>query len=250
MRFSILILHVILIVEPSFSLRKYKSPDKNLNSMVNLRSPKVSLLTEKAISKINTLNNPLKYGANYIISGKYLDEQDEYNLKNAIDYTYQDDTCFFNRGKFIDYLNMIRDKHSVLPMSWSPDLEEQAKIFAYNIKTNNECRYKPEPSRKFIGEAAYENAERITEKELLQNWYKPAYYYYNFKNVTENLNLDIVGTYSMALLLWDEVKEVGCAKVCCSSRELNICHFSPVVTNPNIFEMEKHIKPNKYLEFK
>jgi hypothetical protein len=248
MRFFIALILIFQIFQQSLNFLKINSPDKNLNNVINLRRPKVSLLTEKGISKINTINNPLKYGANYLISGNYLDDQDEYNLKNAIDYSFQDDTCFFNRGKFIDYLNIIREKHSVFPMSWSRDLEEQAKIYAFNIKTNNECKYKPDKMRKFIGEAVYENSERITEKELLQKWYSPAYYYYNFKNVKENIYLDTVGTYPMAMLLWDEVKEVGCAKVCCKSRELNICHFSPVVTNPNIFEMEKHIKPNRYLK--
>jgi hypothetical protein len=207
-----------------------------------------SLLVENALSRINTIVNPLKYGADYLMRGTYIDDQDEYNLKKYLESSYgEKETCLFNRQRFMEHLNLIRFKHQVKGMIWDNDLESQAKIYALKIKKDRNCKLKFDEKRMFIGEAYYVSEERLTEKELLQKWYRPAYYNYNFVNVTYNKNYDTTNNYPMALLLWDTVNRVGCAKVCCEKRELNICHFLPIVQDPNILEMKRHIKNNRFI---
>jgi hypothetical protein len=51
----------------------------------------------------------------------------------------------------------------------------------------------------------------------------------------------------MAVLLWDKVDRVGCSKVCCNDSELFICDFLPLVIQPTIDELGKHIHQNKYI---
>lgn len=52
----------------------------------------------------------------------------------------------------------------------------------------------------------------------------------------------------MAVLLYDETKEVGCSKVCCDKRELIICDFGPIIQNVNLNDLAMHIKANKFLK--
>jgi hypothetical protein len=51
----------------------------------------------------------------------------------------------------------------------------------------------------------------------------------------------------MAMMLWDNIESVACTKVCCSVNELFICQFNPIVIQPTVAELAKHIKPNKFL---
>lgn len=227
---------------------KEKIFDIPRTNFTNIYKKPRSLLVENAMYRINTFVNPLKYGADYLMRGTYINDQDEYSLKNYEESSYsENETCLFNRQRFMEHLNLIRFKHQVKEMIWNKDLESQAKIYALKIKKDRKCMREFDENRMFIGEAFYVNEERLTEKELLQKWYQPAYLDYNFVNVTYNKNYNIVKNYAMALLLWDTVDKVGCAKVCCENRELNICHFAPVVEDPNIAEMKKHIKNSRFI---
>jgi hypothetical protein len=51
-----------------------------LKQVTKLNKEYPTLLTYKNLYKINSVANPLKYGAGYLTSGKFLDEQDEVNL--------------------------------------------------------------------------------------------------------------------------------------------------------------------------
>jgi hypothetical protein len=245
-----LLLNILII--SSINLR---SESENKSEIINIAKlnlisfnpPPTSFLTEHALSRISTPVNSLKYGADYLVSEKYIDEQDEYNMKNYMEYNYDNEQCIFNRQRFMEHLNMIRFKHQVPSMRYDLDLENQAKIFALKIKKENKCKFPKDERRMYISEAFYDGEERLTEKELLQKWYRPAYFNYNFVNVTHNLTYDTVKNYPMALLLWDTVSQVGCAKVCCETRELNLCHFLPILVDPNVLEMKKHIKNNKFI---
>ena len=102
-----LIINIILIKSLKQPTNFYLGKDEVRS--INISPP--SLLAEKGVSRINTLLDPLKYGANYLIGKKYIDEQQEYNIKNTIINNYTSETCFFNRQRFIEYLNIIREKH-------------------------------------------------------------------------------------------------------------------------------------------
>lgn len=107
--------------------------------VTNLNDVKPTLLTEKAISRINTFLNPIKYGADYLTGSKYIDDQQEYNINNIVMNNYSSKACSINRGKFLEYLNIIREKHSVGAIKWDRNLETQTKIYASIIRDEHKC---------------------------------------------------------------------------------------------------------------
>jgi hypothetical protein len=208
--------------------------------IISLKKDLPSLLTYKDIYKINAINNPIQYGANYISSGKFIDEQDEYSARIANEIVFQDNHCYFDKDKFMENLDLIRDKHQVQKVKWDADLENKAKTYTSHLREKN-CRYE---DRVEFSELHYQATERLTEKEVLEKWYDPVYYY-NFTNST--FMYEKMNTYSMTVLLWDNVTAVGCAKACCPISELFICDFLPIIIQPDILQRIKHIKPNRFL---
>jgi uncharacterized protein YkwD len=66
--------------------------------------------------------------------------------------------------KFLEYLDIIRDKHNVPKIKWDNDLENQAKIYATRLKLNNGCKYE---DRTQFSELHLQIPERLTEKEVI-----------------------------------------------------------------------------------
>lgn len=218
-----------------------------LKQLIDLNpKPKPNLLTYRNIYKINAINNADRYGTEYIRSGKFLDEQTEYNIKKELESSYdgENKSCYFNIRRFMEELNRIRDKHQVKNVQWDNILADQAKIYANRMKFENACFYK---NRLMFSELFSHENKRITEKELLEKWYEPVYGFDFTRGIYE---LEKVNGYSMAILLWDEVDKVGCSKVCCFESELIICDFQPYIIQPTVGEMAQHIFPNKNLPIK
>ena len=246
MKLSIIIYNLFFISITFITTQKvefFLAPEE----VVNLNDVKPTLLAEKALSRINTPLNPLEYGAKYLTGSKYIDDQQEFNINNIVKNNYTSKTCFIDRGKFIEYLNIIREKHSVGAISWDRNLETQTKIYASKIRDENKCKPPKDPKRNKIGEAIFFSQNRVTENEILQKWYKPAYLDYDFVNEYKNKKFDFEINYPMTIMLWDDTTNVGCTKVCCSTSELIVCHFYPPIFDHTLETMKAHLKPNKYL---
>ncbi len=71
--------------------------------------------------------------------------------------------CAFDRQKFLEYLNIIRDKHNLTAISWDSTLESQSKIYTNELKQNNKCIYK---KRIVYSELFTSDNERLTEKQV------------------------------------------------------------------------------------
>jgi len=94
-----------------------------------------------------------------------------------------------------------------------------------------------------FGELFHYNIKRMTEKEIINQWYEPMFDFdytaFKFKPGTNG--------FSAIQMLYASTKEVGCAKSCCLYSELMICNFFPVIVEPSMIELSANIKPNKYL---
>jgi hypothetical protein len=148
--------------------------------------------------------------------------------------------CAFDRQKFLEYLNIIRDKHNLTEIIWDSTLESQAKIYTNKLKNDNKCIYK---KRLAYSELFTSGSERLTEKQILDKWYAPAYDY-DFENVL--FRYPLLNGYSIFVMLWDSVDKVGCAKSCCSGAEVVVCDFLPTIVEPKAIEIKAHVRPNKY----
>ena len=151
--------------------------------------------------------------------------------------------CYFNKRIFINYINFIRDKHSVPPLQWDNSLSSTAAILAKKNKHRTNCTIiDSSVINNELGQIAYINSYYTpkTEKEMIRDWYSPIY---SFK-----LN-EYTNYYPLAYLLFDTVKSVGCSISCCpnANKEIIVCVFSPVLVGLKEKDIPSHIKPNKYI---
>jgi hypothetical protein len=70
--------------------------------------------------------------------------------------------CMFDRQKFLEYLDIIRDKHELSRIIWDSNLESQARIYATTLKKINKCAYK----NRLMYSELFHFGERLTEKQV------------------------------------------------------------------------------------
>ena len=198
-------------------------------------------LVNKELFRINKVLSPKN--DSYLFSEYYIDEYEENILKGNNDYIIQNNQCYFNKRIFINYINFIRDKHSVTPLQWDNTLSSTARILADKNKHRTNCAIiDSSVINNELGQIAYINSysNPKTEKEIIRDWYSPIY---SFK-----LN-EYTNYYPLAYLLFDTVKSVGCSVSCCpnTNKEIIVCVFSPVLVGLKEKDIPSHIKPNKYI---
>ena len=198
--------------------------------------------TLKKLYNIKKVSNPNYDGFNYLNSAYFITNQEEYNLEQSRRFQFDSFTCTLDRFRLIDRINTLRDKHGAKALEYDPLLEAQAREVANRFKDTNNCEYVLE-EKSLFSEIYSTNYKRINEFEVVQKWYETAYHY-DFKKKVFKLNG--INAYPMLNLLWDDTKKVGCAKVCCAIAELYVCDFFPVLIQPGLDEISKHIHENKY----
>lgn len=212
-----------------------------------------SHLTLKNLYNINKITNPETDGFNYLNSGYFISNQEEFNLEQTARYQIDSNNninnnnsndCILDRYKLISRINSLRDKHQVKRLEYDSTLESQALSYALEMKHQNNCEYYLNEKTHF-SELFSVNYSRLSENQVINKWYEPVYHY-DFKN--KKFKINGINAYSMLNLLWDDTKRVGCSKVCCLTTELVVCDFFPVIIQPNLTEIGLHIKGNKYLK--
>jgi hypothetical protein len=207
-----------------------------------------TLLTLNKLYKVNKSIQPEKDGFNYLNSGYYISNQEEFNIKQSnrfqFDSSQYPSSCTMDRIKLISRINSIRKKHQVNTLEWDYNLEAQARNVAIKMKETKECEYE-NSDKNYFSELFSSTMSRLTESQVIEGWYETAYHY-DFK--LKKFKLNGINAEPMINLLWDETKKVGCGRVCCLGRELWVCDFFPVVIQPTLEEIGQHIKENKYLK--
>lgn len=191
---------------------------------------------------ISRVQNPEKDGFEYLKSDKFLswDEIRGFEKQNVYEYDHPD--CLLNRVKILDKINLIRQQHSSPALRYDNNLENQAKAYAEKMKLENDCLYDQQEASHF-SELFTTNYKRLSEVDVIEKWYSSVYSY-DFK--IQTFTMMGINAYPMLNILWDTMTSVGCSRVCCASRELYICDFYPVLIQPGLEEISKHIHPNKY----
>lgn len=217
-----------------------------------------TLLTLKKLYNVNKVTNANKDGFDYLNSGYYISNQEEFNIKQSTRYQFDSTSqgsqgvifpleaasCTLDRVKIISRINSIRKKHQVNPLEYDANLESQARSVAIKMKEMNACNY-DNNEKNYFSEVFSSTITRLSESQVVESWYETAYHY-DFKK--KKFNLSGINAEPMINLLWDETRKVGCGRVCCVGRELWVCDFFPVVIQPSLEEIGLHIKANKYLK--
>jgi hypothetical protein len=148
-------------------------------------------------------------------------------------------SCKIDKDKLIYHLNNIRKKHDTESFTWNAELEEMVDDYLQQIQYEHDCTYtKLDTEKKDFDSVLYEGPERLTERELLQIWYKP---YYTLSEMRRDIDY-----YSMGVVLSPDVNKIGCSKICCHLKEMYMCMLRPQVQNQStIFDK---IKQNKFLK--
>ncbi len=231
-----LVIKIACLPLPITYKKKVLTEPKNIYSPYDVDS--TSPLVYNSIYRINSLLSPVRYGTNYLESGKFIDTQDEVNLNFARKIDIKNN-CKLDRENILESFNLYRANHDSPNLSYSKILEDKATAFAEKMRFQ-ECQYK---SRMVFGELFHYDKNKMTEHQIINNWYKPIF------DLDFALGSFKPGTngYSALQMLWSPTKEVGCAKACCLYSELMICDFYPLIVEPGPSDIILNIKPNKYI---
>jgi hypothetical protein len=131
--------------------------------------------------------------------------------------------------------NRYRADHCAPPLTWSTDLENQARQWATSL-ARQDCAFEHNPKTKH-GEnlAFFAPAGALSEEEVAAHWYKEIDRY-NYKKPGFSME---AGHFTQ--LVWVGTRRLGCASVKCGGGELWVCNYDPAGNMHGAFG--KHVKP-------
>jgi len=122
--------------------------------------------------------------------------------------------------------NRPRDEVGVPPLSWSPALAAQARVWAETLITGR--RFEHDDARGLVGENLWAGwGRRFSPEEMVEAWTeeRSAYVHGVYPHVRRPGDATVVGHYTQ--MIWRNTTEVGCAVAERDDRQVLVCRYSP-----------------------